>query len=58
MNDPRLAAALERAEGALERIERAAASVAQAAPREVALREKVRAVVAELDEMISAASGR
>ena len=63
MDDPLLADGLDRAERALERIERAlangAADRANADPtNDSALRDKVRGVVAELDELIRAAGGR
>ncbi|MCA1653463.1 MAG: hypothetical protein ABR588_09560 [Sphingomicrobium sp.] len=58
MTDPLLTDALDRAERALERIERVAARAGDGRRGEEALREKVRDVVAELDEMIHAAGGR
>ena len=56
MDDAALSQALERAEGALTRIERAlAARSDQAQGREQELRSKVREAVAELDQLIRAA---
>lgn len=54
MEDTALEQALERAELALARIERAGAAARADAARETALRQKVREVVAELDHMIAA----
>ena len=56
MEDAALEQALGRAELALARIERAGAAARADRAREAALRDKVRAVVAELDEMIAAAA--
>ena len=58
MNDPLLANALERAERALDRIERAAAGVADDRCRAQALRRTVETVVAELDQLISTSGTR
>ncbi len=58
MNDPQLADHLDRAERALDRIERAAALVNAHGQREGRLREKVREVMAELDDMIASAGTR
>ena len=58
MTDPQLADAFDRAERALERIERAVAGAGAASARETALREKVQSVVVELDELIRAAGAR
>ena len=52
MDDGGLSAALDRAERALERIERNLASRAQASGRDEELRARVREAVAELDELI------
>lgn len=54
MEDTALEQALERAELALARIERAGAAAQADTARETALRQKVREVVAELDHMIAA----
>ena len=54
MEDTALDQALVRAESALERIEQAGAATKADKARETALREKVRDVVAELDQMIAA----
>ena len=51
MEDGQLNAAIERAERALQRIERALA-MQRPAPRDEELRAKVREVVEELDELI------
>ena len=59
MDDGGLSAALDRAERAVERIQRALASRAAPAPVEVRdeqLRAKVREVVGELDELIREAA--
>jgi hypothetical protein len=57
MDDGGLSAALDRAEGALERIQRALSSPKAAAPgRDDELRAKVREVVEELDELIKQAA--
>ena len=58
MTDPHLADALDRAERALARIEAIANRAASGRGRDDALRDKVRGVVAELDDMIRAAGGR
>ena len=58
MTDPLLADAFDRAERALDRIERAAAGVAGDRQREQALRRTVETVVAELDQMIRASGAR
>jgi hypothetical protein len=56
MDDGALSQALERAERALGRIERAlAARTHQSRDREQALRSKVREAVAELDQLIRSA---
>jgi hypothetical protein len=55
MNDGGLSAALERAERALGRIERAISNK-PAAGRDDELREKVRGVVEELDQLIREAA--
>jgi ABC-type Zn uptake system ZnuABC Zn-binding protein ZnuA len=52
MDDGGLSAALERAEQAIERIQRALASRHPAPERDEELRAKVREVVEELDELI------
>jgi len=57
MDDGGLAQALDRAERALGRIERALASRPGESGRDDELREKVREVVAELDELIREAAG-
>ena len=59
MDDAPLTTAFDRAERALQRIERALANRAEAAPvagRDEELRAKVREVVEELDELIRAAA--
>jgi hypothetical protein len=57
MEDSALSDALARAERALDRIERAMAAAKSGSEREGALRDKVREVVAELDEMLAGAHG-
>ena len=57
MNPSPLSLALDRAERAVGRIEQSARDAHVAHGREVALREKVQGVVAELDEMIRSAGG-
>ena len=57
MDDGGLTAALDRAERALARIERAIADRSDASGRDEELRSKVREAVAELDELIREASG-
>ena len=57
MDDGGLSAALERAERALGRIERALAERRQASGRDEELRAKVRDAVAELDQLIRQAGG-
>jgi uncharacterized coiled-coil DUF342 family protein len=52
MDDSALSAALERAEEALERIERSLSKRRPAENRDEELRAKVREVVEELDELI------
>ena len=52
MDDGGLSTALERAERALERIERVLASRTQENGRDEALRTRVREAVAELDQLI------
>jgi hypothetical protein len=57
VTDAPLSSALDRAERALQRIERAlAAPRTEAAPRDEELRAKVREVVEELDELIRQAA--
>jgi hypothetical protein len=56
MDDGGLSAALDRAERALERIERVLADRKQPGDRDEALRSKVREAVAELDQLIRQAS--
>jgi hypothetical protein len=57
MDDAGLTAALDRAERALERIERALTNRAPAAPpRDDELRARVREAVAELDQLIREAA--
>ena len=55
MDNPLLADALQCAERALERIERATASANASRGEDDALRKTVRGVVAELDEMLRTA---
>ena len=57
MDDGGLSTALERAERALARIERAVAQRQPASGRDDELRAKVREAVAELDQLIREASG-
>ena len=52
MDDGELSSALERADRALERIERVLADRQSAGDRDEELRKKVREVVEELDELI------
>jgi hypothetical protein len=56
MDDGGLAAALDRAERALQRVERALASRQPSAGRDEELRARVREVVGELDELIREAA--
>ena len=56
MDDGGLSAALERAERALQRVERALASRKPTPDRDEELRAKVREVVEELDELIKEAA--
>ena len=56
MDDGGLSAALDRAEQALQRIERALAGRAPAASHDDELRARVREVVEELDELIRGAA--
>jgi hypothetical protein len=56
MDDSALSAALDRAERALQRIERAVANPAPVPARDEELRAKVREVVDELDELIRKAA--
>lgn len=56
MDDEGLSSALDRAEGALERIQRALTDRPQPAGGDVELRARVREVVAELDELIREAA--
>ena len=58
MDQVSLSSTLDRAERALDRIERAAAAAQSARQRDHVLRGKVQGVVAELDEMIRAAGAR
>ena len=58
MDQASLSSALDRAERALDRIERATAAGQGDRQREDALRGKVRGVIAELDDMIRAAEPR
>ena len=53
MEQSALSDALARAERALDRIERASAAARGGSAREDVLRDKVRGVVAELDEMLA-----
>ena len=57
MDDGALANALDRAERAIERIERAAAATRLSSGRDDELRAKVREAVAELDQLIRAVEG-
>ena len=56
MDEGALSAAFERAERALGRIERSLAALRQENGRDEQLREKVRAAVAELDQLIREAA--
>lgn len=56
MDDGGLSAALDRAEQAIERIQRTLAARQQPAGRDEVLRAKVREVVEELDELIRQAA--
>ncbi len=56
MNSPQLADALDRAERALDRLDRAAAALRQSGEREKRLKSTVREVVAELDSIIASGS--
>ena len=56
MNDGGLSAAMERAERALERVERALATRRDVTQRDEQLRAKVREAVAELDQLIREAA--
>ena len=56
MDDQALSAALDRAERALQRVERALAEHKPAANGDEELRARVREVVAELDELIREAA--
>ena len=56
MDDASLSAALERSEQALQRIERALADRQPTPARDDELRQKVREVVEELDELIREAA--
>ena len=56
MDDSEVSMALERAESALQRIERALAGRQSGAGRHEALRARVREVVEELDELIREAA--
>jgi hypothetical protein len=58
MDETSLAAALDRAERALDRIERNATVDQGPSQRETALRGKVRGVIADLDAMIRTAETR
>ena len=57
MDDGALANALDRAERAIERIERAVAATRVSSGRDDQLRAKVREAVAELDQLIRAVEG-
>ena len=56
MSDLQLADALDRAERALERIDRAVTALAETRGREQRLKATVREVVAELDSIIASGS--
>jgi hypothetical protein len=56
MDDSEISMALERADRALQRIERALAGKPDTASRDEALRARVREVVEELDELIREAA--
>ena len=56
MDDGGLSSALDRAEQALERIQRALADKPQPESRDQELRDRVREVVAELDDLIREAA--
>ena len=56
MSDLQLADALDRAERALERIDRAASALTETRGREQRLKATVREVVAELDSIIASGS--
>ena len=58
MDQSSLSSALDRAEQALDRIERAVTAAQGARRRDDALRGKVQGVVAQLDEMIRTAGAR
>jgi hypothetical protein len=58
MDEPTLASAFDRAERALDRIERASTVGQGNSQRETELRGKVRGVIADLDDMIRAAESR
>ena len=56
MSNPQLMEALNRAERALERLDRAASSLRESGEREKRLKSTVREVVAELDSIIAGGS--
>lgn len=56
MSNPQLLEALNRAERALERLDRAASSLLESGEREKRLKSTVREVVAELDSIIAGGS--
>ena len=56
MSNPQLVDALDRAERALDRLDRAATSLCQSGEREKRLKSTVREVVAELDSIIAGGS--
>lgn len=56
MSNPQLMEALNRAERALDRLDRAASSLRESGEREKRLKSTVREVVAELDSIIAGGS--
>ena len=56
MSNPQLTDALDRAERALDRLDRAASSLRMSGERERRLKSTVREVVAELDSLIASGS--
>ena len=56
MSNPQLIEALDRAERALDRLDRAATALRQSGEREKKLKSTVREVVAELDSIIAGGS--
>jgi hypothetical protein len=56
MSNPQLIEALDRAERALDRLDRAATALRQSSEREKRLKSTVREVVAELDSIIAGGS--